>query len=59
MARIEHNDAVPTPGESLRSQGERAAWTSPRVIVSDLGDARGSAIIPGADGSSSGYTYGS
>lgn len=30
--------------------GNRAAWTTPRVIVSDLGDARANTIIPGGDG---------
>lgn len=61
MAHNDHNDAVPAQGEAHRSSGERAAWTSPRVIVSDLGDARGASIIPGADGASTtfAYTYGS
>lgn len=39
--------------------GQRAVWTSPRVIVSDLGDARAN-VSNGADGSSPTYgPYGS
>lgn len=37
----------------------RAPWKTPRVIASDLGDARADTIIPGGDGSISGYPYGS
>ena len=37
----------------------RAPWVTPRVIVSDLGDARANTIIPGGDGSISSYPYGS
>lgn len=38
----------------------RAAWKTPRVIVSDLGDARANTIIPGGDGSTPSYgPYGS
>lgn len=38
----------------------RAPWTTPRVIVSDLGDARANTIIPGGDGSVPSYgPYGS
>lgn len=38
----------------------RAAWKTPRVIVSDLGDARAQTIIPGGDGSVPSYgPYGS
>jgi hypothetical protein len=39
--------------------GRRAPWVTPRVIVSDLGDARAQTIIPGGDGSVSSYAYGS
>lgn len=39
--------------------GARAPWKTPRVIVSDLGDARANTIIPGGDGSVSSYPYGS
>lgn len=39
--------------------GCRAPWVTPRVIVSDLGDARAQTIIPGGDGSVSSYAYGS
>jgi hypothetical protein len=42
--------------------GTRAAWTTPRVIVSDLGDARANSIIPGGDGCDPvfvSYCYGS
>lgn len=39
--------------------GTRAPWSTPRVITSDLGDARASSVIPGGDGSLSGYVYGS
>lgn len=38
---------------------QRAPWSTPRVIVSDLGDARAQTIIPGGDGSISSYAYGS
>jgi len=44
-------------GSNVR--GPRAPWTTPRVIVSDLGDARAQTIIPGGDGSVSSYPYGS
>ncbi|HEY6964078.1 MAG TPA: hypothetical protein VI407_02585 [Erythrobacter sp.] len=38
----------------------RATWVTPRVIVSDLADARANTIIPGGDGSISSYgPYGS
>lgn len=38
----------------------RAPWSTPRVIVSDLGDARANTIIPGGDGSVPSYgPYGS
>lgn len=37
----------------------RAPWVTPRVIVSDLADARANTIIPGGDGSISSYPYGS
>ena len=40
----------------------RAPWKTPRVIVSDLGDARAQTIIPGGDGCdpvSTAYCYGS
>jgi hypothetical protein len=40
----------------------RAPWMTPRVIVSDLSDARANTIIPGADGTDPIYTtymYGS
>lgn len=40
--------------------GCRASWVTPRVIVSDLGDARAQTIIPGGDGSTPSYgPYGS
>ena len=40
--------------------GARAPWKTPRVIVSDLGDARAQTIIPGGDGSTPSYgPYGS
>lgn len=39
--------------------GARVPWKTPRVIVSDLGDARANTIIPGGDGSVSSYPYGS
>jgi hypothetical protein len=39
---------------------QRAQWVTPRVIVSDLGDARAQTIIPGGDGSTPSYgPYGS
>lgn len=42
------------------ASGTRAPWSTPRVITSDLGDARASTIIPGGDGSVPGYgPYGS
>lgn len=38
----------------------RAIWVTPRVIVSDLADARANTIIPGGDGSVPSYgPYGS
>lgn len=38
----------------------RAPWSTPRVIVSDLGNARAQTIIPGGDGSTPSYgPYGS
>ncbi|WP_143738436.1 hypothetical protein [Erythrobacter colymbi] len=40
----------------------RAIWATPRVIVSDLGDARANTIIPGGDGCDPvavSYCYGS
>lgn len=38
----------------------RAPWKTPRVIISDLGDARAQTIIPGGDGSTPSYgPYGS
>jgi hypothetical protein len=38
----------------------RTAWIAPRVIVSDLGDARAQTITPGGDGSTPSYgPYGS
>lgn len=38
----------------------RAPWVTPRVIVSDLADARANTIIPGGDGSVPSYgPYGS
>jgi hypothetical protein len=42
-----------------RVTGARAPWKTPRVIVSDLGEARAQTIIPGGDGSDNGYAYGS
>lgn len=40
----------------------RAQWSTPRVIVSDLGNARADTIIPGGDGVDPifpSYAYGS
>lgn len=46
---------------SLKSTpATRAPWVTPRVIVSDLADARANTIIPGGDGSVPSYgPYGS
>jgi hypothetical protein len=47
---------------SKNMAGSRAPWATPRVIVSDLGDARADTIIPGGDGVDpvfTSYAYGS
>jgi S-adenosylmethionine synthetase len=44
------------------ASGRRAPWITPRVIVSDLADARANTIIPGGDGCDPvavSYCYGS
>ena len=53
------NDCQTDQTGQLASADSRAPWTSPKVIVSDLGDAR-STVSNGADGSSPSYgPYGS
>lgn len=53
------NDCQTNQASPLVGSETRAPWTSPRVIVSDLGDARAS-VSNGADGSSPSYgPYGS
>ena len=41
------------------ASGTRAPWSTPRVITSDLGDARANTIIPGGDFTFGSYQYGS
>ncbi|HSF12072.1 MAG TPA: hypothetical protein VLA50_03800 [Erythrobacter sp.] len=58
MAEQFSSDQYYADGKTIA--GSRAPWVTPRVIVSDLGDARANTIIPGGDGSVPSYgPYGS
>lgn len=59
MAQHDQQTDVASSLETNGFNGARAPWTTPQVIVSDLADARGASITPGADGASGSYTYGS
>lgn len=59
MTKNDCSDANSSHLAQVSVPAVRAPWTSPRVIVSDLGDAR-STVSAGADGSSPSYgAYGS
>lgn len=51
-----------TDGSDKNAGDHRAPWSRPRVIVSDLSNARANTIIPGGDGCDPNdptYCYGS
>lgn len=53
---VGHLNTNQQPIADHRAAERRAAWTTPRVIVSDLGDARSGQMMAGPDGSN--QTYG-
>jgi len=57
---MSHSATPDDHGASQPLSRQRAKWMTPRVIMSDLADARAQTIIPGGDGSVPSYgPYGS